>query len=288
MLREAVGKIAADFGHDYFAEKVRSRRQDHRAVGGRRRGRLHRGQPARGVRRRRHGHHELAIGDRGAGRQRLPAAAADGLPRDLRLDHRPLRHAGPAGSAGCRRWPPARQDGVRHHRARRRLQLPQAVHRGHPRTATTGGSTAPSTTSPGSTRPRRSWWSPAPGSTRAAAAGKLSLFIVDTDAPGLENDADPGRACRAREAVHPLLRRRDGAGRPAARRRGRRAAPGLPRPQPGADHRRGRRQRHRPLRARQGDRLRQRAAGLGRADRRPPGPGPPAGRGEDRASSWPA
>ena len=38
----------------------------------------------------------------------------------------------------------------------------------------------------------RSWWSPAPGVDEATGRGRLSLFVVDTDAPG------PGRSSRCR------------------------------------------------------------------------------------------
>ena len=86
--------------------------------------------------------------------------------------------------------------------------------------------------------------------------GRLSLFVVDADTPGLEQAGPARRDHRPREAVHPVLRQRPGRGRPADRRRGRGPAPGLLRPQPRADPVGRHRQRHRPLRPRQGGRVR--------------------------------
>ena len=47
--------------------------------------------------------------------------------------------------------------------------------------------------------------------------GRLSLFVVDFDTPGIEMTPDPRRDRGAREAIHPVLRQRRGSRRPADR-----------------------------------------------------------------------
>ena len=84
--------------------------------------------------------------------------------------------------------------------------------------------------------------------------GMPCLCIVDVDAPGLPARRDPDALHRARQAVDAVLRRRGRRGRPPHRRRDGRAGRRVRRAQPGADHRRGDRLRHRPPRARQGRR----------------------------------
>ena len=116
--------------------------------------------------------------------------------------------------------------------------------------------------------------------------GELSLFVVDTDAPGLERTLIPVEISAAGEAVPAVLRRRGGAGRPTGRRRGRRPAPALLRPQPGTHPQRVALHRHRSLRARTRVGVRERARGVGRADRAPPGRRAPAGRRRRSSSSW--
>ena len=78
----------------------------------------------------------------------------DGAARDL------------AARPGQRR----RQGGVRDHRAGRGLEHPAHLHHGAQGRRRLGAATAPSTTSPGSTRRRPCWWSRGPGRTSAAAS----------------------------------------------------------------------------------------------------------------------
>ena len=167
------------------------------------------------------------------------------------------------------RWLPAlrhrrAQDGLRHHRARRRVQLAQPVAhrhqgrrhlpaqrlevlhlrgrrvRGHP-----GGH-------PVGRRPRHR-----PGPALPLRGGHRH--------PGTRQAGAAGRDHRPGEAVHPVLRQRPGGGGPADRRRGRGPAPGVLRAQPRA-HPVGRhRQRHRALRPGQGGRVRQEPRGVGHA-----------------------
>ena len=85
---------------------------------------------------------------------------------------------------------------------------------------------------------------------RRRATARLSLFVVDTDAPGLERTPIPVEIGAPEKQFHALLRRRRGRRRPPARRRGRGPAPGVLRPQPRAHHRRGDLHGHRALRAR--------------------------------------
>ena len=149
------------------------------------------GAPPRGVRRWRRRHHRARDRVRGARRAGLPAAADPRVGRDLRRADQPLRHRRRRRDAGCRRSSPAR-------RWCSRSPSPTPV-----RTATT------------SRRPRRRDGdvyrlrgtedlhlrrrrgaarcssSPAPASTTRPGARKLSLFVVDTDAPGLERTPIP-------------------------------------------------------------------------------------------------
>ena len=70
-LRKAVAAMAANYGQDYYLEKARAGAAHRRIVGRGRQTRLHRGEPARGVRRRRRGHVRAVAGDGGDGRGRL-------------------------------------------------------------------------------------------------------------------------------------------------------------------------------------------------------------------------
>ena len=181
---------------------------------------------------------ELAIVARGAGRGRLPAAAAWSSRR-----RSAATVIGRYGTDEQKRALAARarrrraQDGVRDHRAGRRLELAPAHHRGPPGRRRLGAHAAASTTSPGSTRPTRvlvvgpDRGRPAPG-----RCGRRCSSCRPTR-PGLSSTLDPGGDHRPGEAVHAVLRRRPAAGRRA----GRRAedaglAAAVRRAQPGADH----------------------------------------------------
>ena len=125
MLREAVGSIAAKFGHEYYVEKAHAdERTDELWNAVAEQGFLGVNVPEEyGGRRGRH--HRAGRRGRGAGRRRLPAAGHRGVAGHLRHHHRQVRHRGPEAAVA----PPLRhrraQDGLRHHRARRRVELPQ-------------------------------------------------------------------------------------------------------------------------------------------------------------------
>ena len=91
------------------------------------------------------------------------------------------------------------EDGLRHHRARRRLELPPHLHpggQGRRRVAPLG---APRRTSPGWTRRPgcSSWPARVPPTTGAA---QLSLFVVDSDAPGSSGCTSRSRWARPRSS----------------------------------------------------------------------------------------
>ena len=125
------------------------------------------------------------------------------------------------------------------------------------------------------------------GVEEGSGRGRLSLFIVDTDAPGLDRTPIELHVNAPERQFILFLDDVRVAGDRLLGDEGDGLRQVFTRPQPRADHRRRRRQRHRPLRPGQGGRLRQPAPGLGRAHRRPPGPGPPAGRGQDRGRAGP-
>ena len=220
--------------------------------------------------------------------RRMPAADAAGLARHLRVRSSPATGRTSRRTAGCRAWRPAA--------TRWRSPSPSPT-------------PAPTATASRPPPPRRRRLAPArdqvlhlrrrrrrpharrrPHRRRRArpGAGELSLFVVDTDAPGPQPRADPGRAGRAREAVHPLLRRRRGRRRTGSSG----ASGGGLRPLfDGLNPERilsaallngiGRY----ALGKARG--LRPRPPGVGHADRRAPGHRPPAGRGGQSTSSWP-
>ena len=115
------------------------------------------------------------------------------------------------------------EDGVRDHRARRGLEQPSPHHH---RDATATATACAADVHLGCRRVGRDPRRRAPARTTTAIA-RLSLFIVDADAPGLTRTIIPVEI-RAGEAVHAVLRRR------AGRRRPRRTAPGVRRPQSSA------------------------------------------------------
>ncbi len=112
--------------------------------------------------------------------------------------------------------------------------------------------------------------------------GRLSLFVVDLDTPGIEMTPDTSRDRRPREAVHLVLRQCPGSRRPARRYRGGRSQAGLPRTEPGADNDRLDRDRRRQVRAGEGFAVRKGPFGLGNSDRTAPGAFPSLGEGQDR------
>ena len=125
--------------------------------------------------------------------------------------------------------------------------------------------------------------------TEDAKTGKLKpcLFVVPTDADGLRGEVDPDGDRQPGAAVPGLHRRRPAARRRARRRRGRRPRAAVRRPQPRADH--GRELLHRPgpLRARQGDGVRQGAHRLQGRRSAPTRPSRTRWRSRTSRSRWP-
>ena len=248
---------------------------------------LPRGAPPRGVRRGRRGDVGARDRVRGARRGRLPAAADPRVARDLRRADQALRHRRRSGSAGCARW----STGTKMVFA---ITEPDAGSNSHniATTATRDGDVyrlnGSKTYISGVDEAGQMVVVTRTGTEPETGRGKLSLFIVDTDAPGPRTHADPDGDPRAGEAVHAVLRRRRRPGGPPARRRARRAAPGVRRAEPGTHHERVDLHRHRPLRARPRRRLRERPRGVGHADRAPPGHRPSARHRQDRGRARPA
>ncbi len=207
MLREAVGSIASKFGHEYYVEKAHAdERTDELWNAVAEPGFLGVNVPEEygggggGIT-------ELAAVAEELAAAGLPAAGHRGVAGHLRHHHRQVRDRGPEAAVA----PPLRhrraQDGLRHHRARRRLELPQPVAdrhqgrrhlpaqrlevlhlrrrrvRGHP-----GGD-------PVGRGPRHR-----PRAAVAVRGGHRH--------PGTRQAGAAGRDHRAGEAVHPVLRQR--------------------------------------------------------------------------------
>ena len=117
--------------------------------------------------------------------------------------------------------------------------------------------------------------------------GLPSLCLVDVDAPGFTREPIPMPYVGPGSAVDAVLRRRGAGGGPAGGRRGRRARPGVRRPEPGADHGGHDRLRRRAAGPGQGLRVRQRARGVGRPDRHASGGRPTHWPRPRSSSSWP-
>ena len=176
-------------------------------------------------------------------------------------DHRPVRHRRAEAALAARHRRRRDDHGVRHHRARRRLELAQHHdHRASRRQRLAAHR-------PQDLRLRRRPRRRDPHrrthrgrQDRPAQAG--AVRVADRHARlRVPRHRDGHR--HDRQAVHAVHGRRAAAGRRAHRRGGRRARAAVRRPQPGTDHGRGRLGRHGPLRAGQGGRLRQRARGVG-------------------------
>ena len=250
MLRAAVRDVAAKFGHEYFAEQART---------GGRADELWQAIAELGLPRRAP---PEEYGGGGGGMSELAIVceelAAQGCPLLLILvspaicaELIPASAPTRSRTGGCRRMAAGDEDGVRDHRARRRSNSHNIATTAHARRRRVPAQRHPRPTSPASTKRRAMVVVTRTGHRpRDRAAAQLSLFVVDTDAPGLERTLIPVEIARAREAVHAVLRRRRGAGRPPARRRGRRPAPGVRRAEPRAHHERVDLHRHRPVRAR--------------------------------------
>ena len=243
-LRATVGRIAAKFGGSYYAARAQAGQScDELWQALAEAGFLGINIPSEfgggGA-----GHHRAGHrlrGDRGPG---LPAAAAAGVQRDLRRGPRPLRHRRAAGSAGCRGMADGdRKVVLRHHRARRRLEHATGSPPRPAATATAGVLNGTKYYISGRGRGGRD-----PGrrpdrapDRRGTGDGQLvAVPACRRRRPGPE--PQPARRSpidAAREAVHAVLRRRPGAGRTRwSASEGDGLAPGLPRAQPGAHHRR--------------------------------------------------
>jgi len=164
--------------------------------------------------------------------------AAAGVPLLLFSSRRPSAARSSPGSPPPSSAPvaaPTRQrrgqDGLCHHRARRRLQQPPDLDDGRSVGGRLPDQRHESTTSRGWTRRPRSSSSPAPGSTRPLAAPRsASSSSTRTHRP--RGCPAPRRDPRPGEAVHAVLRRRCGGPLALHRRRGSGAADALLRPQP--------------------------------------------------------
>ena len=230
-LRDAVAALGRRYGHALLRREGEGRRTHHRAVGRGRPARLPRRQHPHRVRRRGRRHHRAGHRLRGAGRGRLPAAAAGGLPGHRGHRHRQARHRGAAQAATCPASPTAPRRSSSRSPSRRPAPTSTGSARWPAATATTGCSTAASATSPASTRPVTCWWSPGP---RTRATGKLQAGAVPrADRRGRADPVQAGHGDRvAGEPVPALPRRRAGARRRAAS--ASRWTPGCRRSSPGS------------------------------------------------------
>ena len=161
-LRKAVAAVAARYGHPYWLGKARAGEKTDELwdeVG--RLGYLGVGVPEEygGGRA---GHRRAGHRGRGAGCGRLPAAAHRGLAGHLRDDHREVRHHRAEGALAARAGLRRGEDGLRDHRAGRRLELAPTVHSGHPGRVGLGAERAQDVHLGGSTRRTRCWSWPGP------------------------------------------------------------------------------------------------------------------------------
>ena len=107
-LRDAVAALGRRYGHAYFVAKAKAgEHTDELWAEAGKLGYLGVNMPDR-VRRRRRRHHRAGHRLRGAGRGRLPAAAAGRLPGHRGHDHRQARHRGAAQAVPARASPTAR------------------------------------------------------------------------------------------------------------------------------------------------------------------------------------
>ena len=132
-LRKAVAGDGRQLRPGLLPGEGRARPAHRRIVAGDRQTRLHRRQPARGVRRRRRGHVRAVHRDGGDVGRRLPAAADGRLPRHQRHDHQQVRHRRAEEAVAARHRRRLDHDGVRDHRTRRGLELAPHHHHRPPR-----------------------------------------------------------------------------------------------------------------------------------------------------------
>ena len=278
--------MAANYGQDYYLEKARAGAAHRRIVERGRQTRLHRGEPARGVRRRRRRHVRAVAGHGGDVRRRLRAADDGGLPRHQRHHHLQVRHRGAEEALDPRHRRRLDHHGVRDHRTRRRLELAPDHHHRPPRRQRLDPVRAEGVhlrRRPGAGGARRR--SHRRGQDRQPEARAVRGAHRH---PGLHVDQDRHGDRQPREPVPGVPRRRAAARRRAGRLRGRRDRAAVRRAEPGADHGRRQRGRHGPLRDRQGRRLRQDPPGVEDADRRAPGHCRIRWRRTTSRSSWPS
>ena len=221
-------------------------------------------------------------GDRGGGQV---AAPDRGVARDRGQHPGPPRHRRAEGALAARHRRRHHQDRLRDHRAGRGHELAQPLHLGRAARRPAGAARAEDLHLGRRARRRRARGGAQP------AAGRLARAALARDRgrghARLHPRRDPDALHRPGQAVDALLRRRGARGGAPDRRRGRRARPGLRRPQPGAHHGRRDRLRRRPARARQGGRVRERARRVGRADRDAPGRRRTRSPRPRSSSSWP-
>ena len=95
------------------------------------------------------------------------------------------------------------EDGLRHHRARRRVQQPQDRHHRHTRRRHLAAQRDRSTTSRARTSPRPCLVVTRTGVDEDTGRGRLSLFVVDLDSAGTRQDPHPRRDRGARRSSSP-------------------------------------------------------------------------------------
>ena len=229
MLREAVGAIAAKFGHEYYVEKAHADERDRRAVG--------RAVAEGGF---------LGVnvpdeyGGGGMGITELAIVheelAANGCPL-LLLVVSPAICATIIAQFGTEEQKQTvaaalrhrrAQDGLRHHRARRRLELAQPDrHRGHADGDVYRLSTDRSTTSRASTSAEAVLVVTRTGVDEDTGRGRLSLFVVDLDSPGLDKTLIPVEIVAPEKQYTLFFDNVQVAADRLHRHRGRRPAPGV-------------------------------------------------------------
>ena len=210
MLREAVAKIAADYGHDYFLAKAKAGEKTTelwRAVG--EAGFVGVNLPEE------YGGGGMGISELAIVSEEL---AAHGCPLLLMMVSPAIcgtllarfGTAGAAASAGCRRSPAGERKMVF------AITEPDAGSNSHKlaTVATRDGDgcrlTARKYYISGVDEADAVLVVSRTGVDEDTGRGQLSLFVVDTDAPGLDRTLIPSGGQRPREAVHPVLRRRAG------------------------------------------------------------------------------
>ena len=247
-LRKAVATMAANYGQEYYLEQGPRRRAHHRTVGRGGQARVHRGEPARGVRRRRRRHVRAVPGDGGdvGGRCALLMMVVSPAINGTIISQ--VRHRRPEASGGCPESPTGRS------------RWPSRSPNPTPgRTPTESPPPPAATAATGSVNGQKVYISGVDQAQAVLVVGRTE-DAQDRQAeagavrrahrhPGFQLDQDRHGDRQPGEPVPALPRRRPAARRCARRLRGRRDRAAVRRPEPGADHGRRQRCRNGPLRA---------------------------------------